>query len=276
MDISAKMKLNNKVEMPMLGLGVFKSSQGYQTSNAVKWALEAGYRHIDTAAIYGNEDSVAEGIRESKVLRKDIFITTKLWNEDMRNDNQLKAFERSLLHLGTDYIDLYLIHWPVQGKIKESWKVLEKLYEEKRVRAIGVSNFQKYHLEKLFAKANIIPAVNQVECHPKLNQQELYDFCRGYDIALESWSPLGGSHGDLLDNQVLKQIALNHDKSVAQVIIRWNLQRNIIVIPKSVHKERIIENAEVYDFALTQEEMDIILGINENRRFGADPDKFDF
>jgi diketogulonate reductase-like aldo/keto reductase len=194
----------------------------------------------------------------------------------MRKGRQLEAFEDSLKLLKTDYVDLYLIHWPVADKYKESWKVLEELYQSGRVRAIGVSNFHKHHLDDLLAEAKVLPVVNQVECHPRLSQKSLVEYCNKLNIAFEAWSPLGGGGGDLVNDERLKKMGAKYGKSAAQVILRWDLQRGIITIPKSVHKDRIISNADIYDFELTQEDMAIMNAMNENKRVGADPDNFNF
>ncbi|RBP96425.1 diketogulonate reductase-like aldo/keto reductase [Cytobacillus firmus] len=266
--------LHNGVKMPWLGLGVFKVKDGDEVVQSVKSAIKAGYKSIDTAAVYQNEEGVGQAIKEAGVPREELFITTKVWNSDQGYDSTINAFETSLKKLGLDYIDLYLIHWPVKGKYKETWKALETLYKEKRVKAIGVSNFQIHHLEDLMQEAEINPMVNQVELHPLLNQAELRDFCKKQDIQIEAWSPL--AQGELLENAVLKEIAQKYSKSVAQVILRWDLQNEIVTIPKSVKEHRIIENADVFDFELSSEDMDKISGLNENRRVGPDPDNFDF
>lgn len=276
MTIHTSLTLSNGVEMPLLGLGVFKAPEGSIARQAVLWALETGYRHIDTAAVYGNESSVGEGLTLSGLERKDYFITTKLWNEDMRQGRQEAAFNNSLKRLKLDYVDLYLIHWPVPGKYEESWKILEKLYKAKKIRAIGVSNFHRHHLENLEKTAEIMPMVNQVECHPLLNQQDLFEYCHSKNMALTAWSPLGGQGSGLLANPVLKEIAEHYGKSTAQVILRWDLQRGIISIPKSVHKERIQQNADIFDFELSSSDMTIINNMNKNQRLGADPDNFNF
>ncbi|MDF2512159.1 MAG: aldo/keto reductase [Herbinix sp.] len=265
---------NNGVEIPMLGLGVYQTKDGAETVNAVKWALEAGYRHIDTAAVYGNENSVGLGIKESGIPREEIFLTTKLWNEDIRKGRELEAFEESLKRLQTDYVDLYLIHWPVENREK-SWKVLEEIYASGRAKAIGVSNFQQHHLEKLLAVAKVIPAINQVEAHPYLNNNELADYCRSKGIAMQAYSPLGGTGGNLLENEVLNKLAEKYNRTPAQIVICWDIQRDFVVIPKSVHKDRIISNLEV-DFELLPEDMEVINSLNCGKRFGPDPDHFDF
>ncbi len=268
-------KLNNGVEIPVFGLGVFRAEPGAETENAVRYALEAGYRHIDTAAAYDNEESVGKGIKASGVKREDIFITTKLWNGDIRAGLERQAVEDSLRYLQTDYIDLYLIHWPVEGYMK-SWHIMEQLYKEGKIRAIGVSNFHKHHLETLFNESDIVPAVNQIEIHPLLSQNELIEYCTSKGIAVEAWSPMGGAKGNLFDNAVINKIAADKGKTAAQIMLRWHLQRDTIVIPKSVKRDRIISNGDIFDFELTAEEMAAINSLNINHRFGSDPDNFNF
>jgi methylglyoxal/glyoxal reductase len=260
--------------MPWFGLGVYKVQEGEEALHSVKAAIKAGYRSIDTAALYQNEESVGKAIRESGVAREELFITTKVWNEDQRNDSVLEAFETSLQKLGLDYVDLYLIHWPVKEKYKQSWKVLEQLYKEGRVRAIGVSNFQIHHLEDLLSVAEIKPMVNQVELHPLLAQPELRDYCKKQEIQIEAWAPLG--QGRLLEHPLLQEIAAQYNKTTAQVILRWDIQNQIVTIPKSVKEARIIENANIFDFSLTESDIEKINALNENKRFGADPDNFNF
>ncbi len=267
-------KLSNGVEMPWFGLGVYKVEEGDQVVNSVKWAIEAGYRSIDTAALYQNEEGVGQAIKESGVPREELFITTKVWNSDQGYDTTLQAFEKSLSKLGLDYVDLYLVHWPVKGKYKDTWRALEKLHEDGKVRAIGVSNFQIHHLEDLLADAKVRPVVNQVELHPLLSQVELRNYCKEQGIQIEAWAPL--AQGRLLDNPTLQAIADKHGKSIAQVLLRWDIQSGIVTIPKSIKKERIVQNADIYDFELSVEEMKQIDDLNEDRRFGADPDNFDF
>lgn len=266
--------LHNGVKMPWFGLGVFKVQDGEEVVHSVKAALKAGYKSIDTAAVYKNEEGVGKAIKEAGVPREELFVTTKVWNSDQGYDSAIQAFETSLEKLGLDYIDLYLIHWPVEGKYQETWKALETLYKEKRVRAIGVSNFHMHHLEDLMQTAEVKPMVNQVELHPLLNQSELRDFCKKHEIQIEAWSPL--AQGELLENGVLKEIAQKYNKSVAQIILKWDLQNEIVTIPKSVKEHRIIENADIFDFQLAPEDMDKINSLNENRRVGPDPDNFDF
>ncbi|KTD84046.1 aldo/keto reductase [Paenibacillus etheri] len=270
--------LHNGVNMPWLGLGVFQVEEGSELIQAVKSAIAHGYRSIDTAAIYQNETGVGQAIKEAlqdnNLSREELFVTSKVWTADMGYEETIAAYETSLAKLGLEYLDLYLIHWPVKGKYKETWRALEALYKEGRVKAIGVSNFQIHHLEDVMKDAEIKPMVNQVELHPYLSQQELLSFCKEQGIQLEAWSPL--MQGQLLDQPVLKQIAAKHGKSVAQVIIRWDLQRGIITIPKSTKEHRIIENVDVFDFQLTEEDMNLINALNQDQRVGPDPDNFDF
>lgn len=263
--------LHNGVEMPWLGLGVFKVQEGEEVVQSVKAAIRNGYISIDTAAIYGNEEGVGQAIKESGVPREDLFITTKLWNSEQGYESTLKAFDESMEKLGLDYLDLYLIHWPGKDKYKETWKAFEKLYKDGRVRAIGVSNFLVHHLEDLIASAEIKPMVNQVEFHPHLTQEDLRAYCKKQGIQLEAWSPL--KQGQLLDNPVLNEIAEKHNKSVAQVILRWDLQHGVVTIPKSVKEHRIIENSNVFDFELSSEEMDRIDQLNQDSRAGSHPDQ---
>ncbi len=265
--------LNNGVQMPGFGLGVFKVGDGTPVINSVKSALRAGYRSIDTAAVYGNEEGVGQAIRESGVDRETLFLTSKVWNADQGYESTFKAFETSLAKLGTDYLDLYLIHWPVKGKYLDTWRAMTELYRQKRVRAIGVSNFQIHHLKEILGSSDIVPAVNQVELHPLLNQQELRDFCKLQNITVEAWSPLMKGN---LDLPVLQEIAAVHGKTAAQVVLRWHIQHGIVVIPKSVHDHRIRENAQVFDFSLTADEMHRIDALHVGKRFGPDPDNFDF
>ncbi|MDU7575323.1 MAG: glyoxal/methylglyoxal reductase [Bacillus subtilis] len=267
-------KLHNGVEMPWFGLGVFKVENGSEATESVKAAIKNGYRSIDTAAVYKNEEGVGIGIKESGVAREELFITSKVWNEDQGYETTLAAFEKSLERLQLDYLDLYLIHWPGKDKYKDTWRALEKLYKDGKIHAIGVSNFQVHHLEELLKDAEIKPMVNQVEFHPRLTQKELRDYCKAQGIQLEAWSPL--MQGQLLDNEVLAQIAEKHNKSVAQVILRWDLQHEVVTIPKSIKEHRIIENADIFDFELSQEDMDKIDALNKDERVGPNPDELLF
>jgi methylglyoxal/glyoxal reductase len=269
-----KVVLHNGVKMPAFGLGVYKVEEGSQIEETINTALNLGYRLIDTASFYKNEEGVGRAIRSSGIPREELFITTKVWNSEQGYESTLKAFEDSIEKLGLDYLDLYLVHWPVKGKYIETWRALEKLYREGKVRAIGVSNFKIHHLHDLLGQCSEKPAVNQVELHPLLSQQELRDYCQMHNIQIEAWSPL--SRGRFLDENVLRQIAAGYGKTSAQVILRWHLQNHIIPIPKSVTPARLKENAELFDFELSPEEMKVIDGLNKDQRFGADPDHIDF
>ena len=268
--------MNNGVQIPQLGLGVFQTPDGKATSQAVTWALQAGYRHIDTAMIYGNEKSVGQGIRDSGLKRRNVFLTTKLWNDDIRSGRAKEAFEESLDRLGTDYVDLYLIHWPAQGW-QQAWQDMEELYRQRRVRAIGVCNFQQHHLEELHSISSTKPAVNQIESSPQFVNQELIDYCHGeLRVDVEAYSPLGGTGGSVLSDPRLESISRKVGRSPAQVILRWHIQRGLIVIPKSTHQERIEQNAQVFDFTLDEDDMNAISAMDSGIRAGADPDNFDF
>ncbi|MBW2960618.1 aldo/keto reductase [Mesonia sp. JHPTF-M18] len=271
-DIQGKITLHNGIEMPYLGLGVYKSKDGNEVKNAISFALNAGYRLIDTASFYGNEKGVGEAIRESKLSRDEIFVTTKVWNDDQGYENTLKAFEISIKKLGLDYLDLYLIHWPVPDVLEETWQALEKLYIEGKVKAIGVCNCLKHQLETIKKSGTILPMVLQNEFHPKLVQQELIDYCKKQNIYYQAWSPL--MRGQILNNKTLTEIARKYNKSVAQIIIRWDLQKGILTIPKSVHKNRIEENAAVFNFQLSSDEIKKIDALHTNERTGAHPDHF--
>lgn len=239
--------------------------------NSVRWALDIGYRHIDTASIYQNESGVGKALAESGVDRDAVFVTTKVWNDQQGYEKTLEAFDESRRKLRIDVIDLYLIHWPIKGMFKETWKALEKLYADGKVRAIGVSNFLAHHLEDLISDFDVVPAVNQVELHPFLRQKELHDFCRQNGIQMEAWSPL--TRGRFLDNEVITRIAKRHGKSPAQVLIRWDLQNEIVTIPKSIHRERIEENSKVFDFELSAEEMKELDALDSATRIGPHPDE---
>jgi len=269
-----QMKLNNGITMPQLGLGVFTMQDGKEVREAMEIAFDEGYRSIDTATVYGNEKGVGQAIKESKIPREEIFLTTKVWNNDQGYDSTPGAFQKSLDRLGVDYLDLYLIHWPVNGKYTDTWKALEKLHHDGLIRSIGVSNFQVHHLETLFKSAEIIPVVNQVEQHPYLVQKELRDFCARHDIKIEAWSPLG--RGAVLGDQTLVRLGQKYGKTSAQVTLRWQIQHDIITIPKSSKPKRIKENISIFDFNLEPGDMDIIDGLNRNQRIGPDPDNFRF
>nr|WP_288932292.1 aldo/keto reductase [uncultured Allomuricauda sp.] len=273
-DLQGSFELHNGVQMPYFGLGVYLSKDGSEVINAVKEALNHGYRHIDTASIYDNEEGVGKGIQESNVNRKDVFLVSKVWNTDQGYDATLKAFDASLERLGTDYLDLYLIHWPKGELSKETWKALEKLYKEKRVRAIGVSNFLQHHLEDLLTSTEIVPMVNQMEFHPYLVQQDLIDFCNSKGIQYEAWSPM--MQGNIFDLDIMKDLAAKYNKTIAQIVLRWDLQKGVVTIPKSSKKERIIANSDLFDFELSEEDIQLLDGLDKGKRFGPDPDNFDF
>jgi diketogulonate reductase-like aldo/keto reductase len=267
--IESTVKLLNGVAMPRLGLGVWRAQEGEETERAVSAALRAGYRLIDTASLYRNEASVGRAIRASGIPREQIFVTTKVWNDEQGYDNTKRAFHASLHRLGMDYVDLYLVHWPVPGKYKDTYRAIEELYEEGLIRAIGVSNFKIHHLEDLMASCRVKPMVNQVELHPLLTQKELVAFCRKESIQVESWRPLMQGR---LDLPLLRELAGKYGKTPAQILIRWHLQHGLVTIPKSVREERITENSRVFDFALSVEDMARIDGLNRNHRYGMDPD----
>ncbi|KQC30560.1 aldo/keto reductase [Flagellimonas eckloniae] len=273
-DLQGTFELHNGVQMPYFGLGVYLSKDGNEVTNAVKEALNHGYRHIDTASIYNNEKGVGIGVEESNIERKDVFVVSKVWNSDQGYDTTLKAFDDSLERLGMDYLDLYLIHWPKGDRSKETWRAMERLYNEKRVRSIGVSNFLQHHIEDLLTEADIVPMVNQMEFHPYLVQQELVDFCNQKGIQYEAWSPM--MQGKIFDLDVLKDLANKYDKTVAQIVLHWDLQKGVVTIPKSVKKERIISNATIFDFELTPEDVQLLDSLDKGQRFGPDPDNFDF
>ncbi|MBC7512773.1 aldo/keto reductase [Candidatus Saccharibacteria bacterium] len=265
--------LNDGTRMPQLGLGVWQAKDGDETRMAVKSAINAGYRMIDTAMVYQNERSVAQGIRDSGVNREELFITTKLWNSDQGSAAVRPAFEASLERLGLDYIDLYLIHWPTPERelYVETWKEFEKLKADGLVRSIGVSNFRTEDLERLKAETSTVPSVNQIELHPNFQQQALRDYATTNGIQIESWSPIGGSKGNLLNDETLQQIGAAHQKSPAQIVIRWHLQHGLVVIPKSVRAERQQENINVFDFELSPDEMKQIDSLETGVRTGPDP-----
>jgi diketogulonate reductase-like aldo/keto reductase len=267
--------LNNGVEMPQLGFGVWQVPDD-EAERAVATALEAGYRSIDTAAIYGNEGGTGRAIAASGLPREDIFVTTKLWNSEQGYDSTLRAFDASLAKLGLDYVDLYLIHWPLPAKDRyiDTYKAFEKLYADGRIRAIGVSNFLPEHLQRLISETSVVPAVNQIELHPHLQQEAARKDHAERGIATEAWSPLGQGKG-LLEVPAIVAIAQKHGRTPAQVVLRWHLQLGTIVIPKSVTPSRIKENIEVFDFSLDDEDLAAIAALNEDRRLGPDPAAFD-
>lgn len=264
--------LNNGLVMPQLGYGVFKVPE-QEVYEAVREALQAGYRSIDTAMIYENEAGVGRALRDSGIPREDIFLTTKVWNKDQGYEQTLAAFETSLQKLGVDYVDLYLIHWPMPDEdlYMDTWRALEHLYAEGKTKAIGVSNFHIPHLKRVLEEGTIVPAVNQIELHPFLSQEAIRSFCREHGIFVEAWSPLMKGR-DALTEPVITEIAMHHDKTPAQVVLRWHLQHEIIAIPKSVTPSRIQENLDVFDFVLSADEMKHIDQLNRNERTGSNPD----
>ena len=265
--VARSITLRDGITIPTVGLGVWKA-KGNEAVQAVRWALETGYRLIDTATIYENETEVGTAIRESGIPREEIFLTTKLWNQDQGFASALAAIDRSLQRLGTDYVDLYLIHWPFmdylegENRREETWRAMEKILACGKARSIGVSNYTIEHLEEMERYALVPPAVNQIEFHPFYVRRDLMEYCHAHQIALEDYSPL--SRGKWLLNERITAIARSHDKSNAQVLLRWALQHGNIVIPKSVHKERIEENIRLFDFSLSPQEMDALDGLNQN------------
>jgi 2,5-diketo-D-gluconate reductase A len=265
--------LHDGIEIPQLGFGVFQVPPE-ETQSVVELALEAGYRHFDTAAAYRNEKGVGAALAASGLSREQFFVTTKLWNSQQGHDPALEAFEASLGRLGLDHVDLYLIHWPVpaEDRFVETWRAFERIYEEESARAIGVSNFRIEDLERLDAETDTRPTVNQVELHPHFQQAELRDWQEKNRIATEAWSPL--AQGELLDDETIAAIAERHDKTPAQAILRWHLQLGNVVIPKSVTPERIRENLELFDFELSDEEMALFERLDRGERIGPDPETF--
>lgn len=273
-DLKGTFTLHNGVEMPYFGLGVYLSKDGKEVVNAVKWALQDGYRHIDTASVYMNEEGVGQGIKESAVDRKDIFVVSKVWNSDQGYESTIKSYEASLKRLNLDYLDLYLVHWPVKGKYRETWRAMEYLYKHKGVRAIGVSNFMQHHLEDLISSSEIVPMVNQMEFHPYLVQQDLIDFCNKNTIQYEAWSPL--MQGHIFELDMMKEMAAKYNKTIAQIVLRWDLQKGVVTIPKSAKKERIRANANIFDFELAAGDVKKLEQLDCGKRFGPDPNNFDF
>ena len=263
--------LNNGSIMPIIGIGGWA-----QKKKDICNALNTGYRMIDTAAQYGNETEVGNAIKESCVKREDIFLTTKLWTRDVREGKVVEAFENSLKNLKTEYVDLYLIHWPAEG-FEKAWMEMEKLYLKGRIRSIGVSNFEKHHFEELIEYgASVVPAVNQIESHPFFSNQDIIDYATSRDIVSEAWCPLGGPGSGEMNDMVIKEIASKFNKTPAQIILRWHVQRGVVVIPKSSNEERMKQNLEVFDFELGEDDMRVVGALEKGRRLGAHPDHFDF
>lgn len=267
-------QLANGQLMPRIGLGVYKMTDPEDTMEAILAAFEAGYRAIDTASYYFNEEVVGEAIKQSNLPREDLFITTKVWNDDQGYDETLRAFEKSLKLLGLDYIDLYLTHWPVPGKFVDTYLAIERLYEEKLIRVPGVSNHHEKHLKKIQASAKVMPMVNQIELHPYLQQKNLREFCAERKIAVTAWAPLG--RGTILSDPRINSIANSKGKTPAQIILKWHLQLGNIVIPKSITPSRIRENISLHDFELTDEEMNEIKQLDREGRTGANPESENF
>ncbi len=293
MDFSTCVALNNGKRIPILGLGVWNMKD--KTYEAVRWALDAGYRHLDCASVYGNEADVGRAIRDSGIPRDELFLTSKLFSGDVRNENVDGGIAGSLERLGTDYLDLYLIHWPIAGKYVAAWKKMEVYAEKGVLRSIGLSNFHPHHYQDVMQEAKIKPVCVQLEIHPYLTQRANIAFYQKEGVAVEAWSPLGGtpgswnndvvassvpdrgrSSGQLFKDPVILAMAEKYGKSAGQIIIRWHLQRGVICIPKSVHKERIIENSQVFDFSISDADMAAITALDHNGRVGADPDTFKF
>ncbi|MEC3981402.1 aldo/keto reductase [Amycolatopsis sp. H20-H5] len=269
-----EIELNNGTTIPQFGLGVFQIPEE-DTAEAVRGALELGYRHLDTAQMYRNEQGVGEGIRQSGVPREDIFVTTKLANDAQGHDPAITALEGSLQRLGTDYVDLYLIHWPLPAKhlYVKTWRAFEEITRSGKARAVGVSNFQPAHLDALAEKTDLVPAVNQIELHPYLQQAELREYHRAHGIATEAWSPI--AQGEVLGDDVVKGLADKHGKSAAQVVLRWHVQLGNIVFPKSVTPDRVKENIDIFDFELDADDLKAIETLEAGHRTGFDPDTFE-
>ena len=270
-DLKGSFTLHNGVKMPYLGLGVFECER---VTNSVLCALEEGYRHIDTATIYDNEKEVGVALKQSGIERNKVFLVSKVWNTDQGFNNTIKAYDDSLKKLKVDYLDLYLIHWPVKNMFNETWKALEYLYEKGRVRAIGVSNFLKHHLEELLPDSTIIPMVNQMEFHPYLVQQELIDFCNSKGIQYEAWSPL--MRGKIFEIELLKNLSVKYQKTIAQIVLRWDLQKGIVTIPKSSNEKRIKSNTDLFDFELSGADVNAMDLLDRDYRVGPDPNNFAF
>ena len=270
LDVSSRVTMNDGRKIPMFGLGTYQAPPGQKTYDAIRYALKIGYRLIDTARLYENEEIVGKAIRDSGIPREEVFVTTKLWNSDHGYDSTLAAFDRSLRRLGLDYVDLYLIHWPVPGKRMESWKALEHLQKQGRCRSIGVSNYLVRHLEELLGVSDVVPAVNQVEFHPFLFQKSLLEYCRDKEIQLEAYSPL--TKGQRLNDPGIKRIAAAYFKSPAQIMIRWGLQHEVVEIPKSTNEERISENARIFDFEISREDMAALDAMDERLHTSWNPE----
>ncbi|MGE6517240.1 aldo/keto reductase [Lysinibacillus sphaericus] len=271
--------LNNGLEMPLVGYGVFRVPQGEDLAEAVKTAIAKGYRSIDTAQVYRNEESVGQGIRaaiaEGLVTREELFVTSKVWNDGLSYEETLTAYDRSLEKLGLEYLDLYLVHWPgIDTNHIEAYKALEKIYQDGRVRSIGVSNFHVHHLENLLRETTVIPVINQIEFHPHLTQEEVRAYCKEHAIQAEAWSPL--MNGALLEEELIQELAAKYSRTPAQIVLRYDVQHGVVTIPKTMTPARMTENLDVFNFSLTDEEMAKLDAINDGLRCGPDPEKFNF
>lgn len=276
--LQGTVKLNNGIDIPAFGLGVYKMSDD-ECENIVREAIKLGYRIIDTASLYGNEvgtgKGIQQGIKEAGIKREDIFVTTKVWNENMSYEDTIESFNKSMERLGFDYLDLYLIHWPgVPYAFEEPWKALEHLYEQGRIKSIGVSNFNKEHIDHLLSFAKIKPVLNQIELHPKLTQEGLRKYCEDLGILPQAWSPL--TRGRIFDDELIIELCKKYNKTPAQLILRWHLQENILVVFKTATPERLVSNADIFDFEISDEDMKRISNMNENLRMGPDPSTFNF
>lgn len=280
--LSDTYELSNKVKIPCIGFGTWQTPDGDVAISSVEEALKAGYRHIDTAAVYGNEESVGIAIKNSKITREDIFVTSKVWNTDQGYESTLKAFDESLKKLDLEYLDLYLIHWPVPKIFKdnwekisiETWRAFEKLYKDGKVRAIGVSNFKAHHIQNLIDNCEIVPMVNQIQLHPGLNQGETVKYCKENNILIEAYSPLGT--GNIFDINDLDHLAEKYNKTVAQISLRWSLQKGNLPLPKSVTPSRILENTKIFDFELDEEDIKFIDNLENKVKKAKDPDNINF
>ncbi|MFL1999011.1 aldo/keto reductase [Lysinibacillus irui] len=271
--------LNNGLKMPLVGYGVFRVPEGDDLAEAVKTAIAKGYRSIDTAQVYRNEESVGRGIRaaieEGLVTRDELFITSKVWNDGLSYDETLAAYDSSLEKIGLDYLDLYLVHWPgIDENYIDVYKALEKIYQDDRVRSIGVSNFHVHHLEKLLKETTVVPVINQIEFHPHLTQEEVRAYCQDKGIQVEAWSPL--MNGFLLEEALIQELASKYDKTPAQIVLRYDVQHNVVTIPKTMTPTRMVENLDVFNFSLTDEEMAQLDALNDGLRCGPDPETFNF
>jgi diketogulonate reductase-like aldo/keto reductase len=269
--LQGRIPLNNGQSIPQVGLGVWRAQNGEETKNAVLWALDAGYRSIDTASLYANEESVGDALKESGILREEVFVTTKVWNNEQGYEKTLAAFERSRKKLQLDYVDLYLSHFPVTGLYQETWRAMEKLVDEGLIRSIGVSNFHAHHVDALLSGCRINPVINQIERHPYLTQKNMLEYNAAHNILTECWAPI--AKGKVLDETIITKLAKKYEKTPAQIVLRWHLEQGVIIIPKSVHKERILENADIFDFSLTEAEVHQIDTLERGGRIGKDPDE---